>query len=98
MAEEITVIRNADENRFEVTLGEEIALIDYNIAGKNIIYTHTEVPVGHEGKGIAKKMAYEAMEYARREGLKVQALCPFVKKYVIKHPEYHDITWGFNKK
>lgn len=95
---EITVVNNSDENRFEVRLGDALAVIEYNIAGNNIIFTHTEVPVEFEGKGIAGKMAYAAMEYAKNSGMKVQALCPYVKNYVTKHPEYHDITWGFEQK
>lgn len=98
MVEDMTVIQNEEENRFEIDLGDAIALLEYNIAGNNIIYTHTEVPPAHGGQGIAGKMAHEAMEYAKNNGLKVQALCPFVKKYVIEHPEYHEITWGFAKK
>ena len=95
---DVSVKHNPDENRFEVVVGDDIARIDYNRAGQNIIFTHTEVPVAFEGQGIASKMAYVAMEFAKNEGLKVQALCPFINKYVSEHPEYHSITWGYPKK
>lgn len=98
MADELKIVRNDEKRRFEAELDNGLAMVEYNIAGKNIIFTHTEVPIGHEGKGIASKMAYEALEYAKNEGLKIQALCPFVKKYVAEHPEYHDITWGFENR
>ncbi|MGB7339414.1 MAG: GNAT family N-acetyltransferase [Phototrophicaceae bacterium] len=98
MSDDLTVVRNEEKNRFEIDLGDGLAMVEYMIAGQNIVFTHTEVPVGHEGKGIASKMAYQALEYAKAEGLKVQALCPFVKKYVSEHPEYHDMTWGFEKR
>lgn len=96
--ENIVVVNNEEEKRFEVVLGESLAMIEYQRAGKNIIYTHTEVPEAFEGKGIAKKMAFAAMEFAKDNGLKVQALCPFVAKYVREHPEYHSITWGYENK
>ncbi|GAB5494051.1 MAG: GNAT family N-acetyltransferase [Phototrophicaceae bacterium] len=95
---DVSVNHNPDENRFEVVVGDDIAMVEYNRAGQNIIFTHTEVPVAFEGQGIASKMAYVAMEFAKNEGLKVQALCPFVNKYVSEHPEYHSITWGYTKK
>lgn len=91
----VEVHHNPDAKRFEVRLGNEVAMIEYMRAGSNIIYTHTEVPPAFEGRGIANALAHTAMEYAKTEGLKVQALCPFVAAYVRKHPEYHGITWGY---
>ncbi len=95
--EESDIRLNVLANRFEVTLGDAaIAILEYQIAGKNIIFTHTEVPVEYEGQGIAGKLAHVALEYAKNEGYKVQALCPYVAAYVRQHPEYHSITWGYN--
>jgi predicted GNAT family acetyltransferase len=31
------------------------------------------------------------LELIRAEGLKVKPLCPFVKAYIGKHPEYADL-------
>jgi len=94
----IEVTNNEAKKRFEVSLGDDLAMIEYQRAGSNIIFTHTEVPVAFEGQGIAKKMAFAAMEFAKDNGLKVQALCPFVAKYVREHPEYHSITWGYENR
>ncbi len=92
----MTIHNNTEESRFEIHLDDgSIALVDYQIAGKNIIYTHTEVPPAHEGKGLGGQLAAYAMQYARDNGYKVQALCPFIHRYVRNHPEYHGITWGF---
>jgi predicted GNAT family acetyltransferase len=96
--ENITVINNEEKKRFEVKLEDELALMQYQRAGKNIIFTHTEVPVAFEGKGIAGKMAHTALEFAKENGLKIQALCPYVAHYVREHPEYHSITWGYENK
>lgn len=92
----LNIVHNTDEKQFEITLGDgSLAKIEYQLAGKNIIYTHTEVPEAYEGQGIASKLAHHVMEYAKENHLKVQALCPFVKKYVDEHKEYHSITWGY---
>jgi uncharacterized protein len=31
------------------------------------------------------------LEIARAQGLKVHAVCPFVKNYLDRHPEYSDL-------
>lgn len=92
---EIEVQHNADAKRFEVRLADAIAMVEYMRAGNNIIFTHTEVPPAFEGLGIASKMARVALDYARDNGLKVQPLCPFIKGYIERHPEYKAISWGY---
>jgi uncharacterized protein len=97
-SETIVVVNNSEKHRFEVLLGDEVAMIQYQRSDGIISYTHAEVPKAFEGRGIATKMAFTAMEYARENGLKVRALCPFVADYVHKHPEYHSITQGYEQK
>lgn len=94
-SEQIEVKNNPEQNRFEVILGDQIAMVQYMIAGKNIVFTHTEVPPEFEGKGIAGKMARVALDFAKDEGYRVQALCPFIAAYIRRHPEYQTITWGY---
>jgi hypothetical protein len=91
----IDVIHNRDAKRFEVQLGDQLAIADYQRAGKNIIFTHTEVPKAFEGRGIAGRMARTALDYAKEQNLKVQAVCPYMSAYIRKHPEYQPITWGY---
>lgn len=93
--ENLEVKHNPEAHRFEVQLGSEIAMVSYNIAGKNIIFTHTEVPQAYEGRGIAGKMAKFALDYAVENGYKIQPLCPLVKLYVDRNPEYQAHSWGY---
>jgi predicted GNAT family acetyltransferase len=93
---EVNVVHNAAERQFEAQLdASNKAIVEYMRSGGNIIFTHTEVPQGFEGQGIANQLAKAALEYAKTEGLKVQPLCPFIKLYIQKHPEYQSISWGF---
>lgn len=96
--DKLQVVHNPEHKRFEIQLDGGLAMVEYLLNKKNIIYTHTEVPVEYEGQGIGKILAEHVMNYAREQGLRVQPLCPFIKAYVIRHPEYHDISWGFDKK
>lgn len=92
---QLEVRQNPEAQRFEIDLGDDSAFVEYMIAGQNIIFTHTEVPVAYEGQGIGGRLAHYVMEYARTEGYRVQALCPFIAAYVERHPEYQPITWGY---
>jgi len=86
------VIHNVEGERFEIQLGDDVAILEYQRSGDNIIFPHTEVPTKYEGHGLASKLAVAALEYAKQEGFKVVALCPFVSSYIRRHPEYQDIT------
>jgi predicted GNAT family acetyltransferase len=78
-----------------VALDGHLAMVEYMEAGNNIIFNHTEVPPEFEGRGIASQIAQTALDWARDNERRVQALCPFIKGYVDKHPEYQSITWGY---
>lgn len=90
----VEVKNNLEKHRFEIVLGDKTAFVDYMIAGKNIIFTHTEVPPEYEGTGLGSRLARAALDYAQAEGYKVQAICPFISAYIRRHPEYQANTWG----
>ena len=50
-------VNNPDLKRFEIRLGDDVAIIEYMLGGSNITMTHTEVPPAFEGRGIACIMA-----------------------------------------
>jgi predicted GNAT family acetyltransferase len=93
--EDLKPINNAEANRFEIRLGGDVAIIDYMLNGRNITMTHTEVPPAFEGKGIAAKLAKFALDWAKENDYKVNPLCPYIKNYVNKHPEYQANAWGY---
>ena len=79
------------DNRFEVDLGKEKAILIYMIKAGLFVLLHTEVPPAFEGRGIAAQMARAALEYAKNEGLKVRSYCSYTTYYIEKHPEYQDL-------
>jgi predicted GNAT family acetyltransferase len=92
--ENLEVVNNTEAKRFEIQLGDDIARIEYQITGHTITFTHTEVPPAFEGQGIAGKIAKVALEYAKESGYKILPLCPYVKAYIQRHPEYKSISYG----
>ncbi|MVN20331.1 GNAT family N-acetyltransferase [Mucilaginibacter arboris] len=85
------IIVNEEENQFELELPQGLALIAYEMDGKTMSILHTEVPEGVEGQGIGSQLAKYALEYARKNHLKVKNYCRFVQVFLRRHPEYKDI-------
>src|SRR5215813_4280516 len=68
------------------------AQLTYSRAGpKLIIADHTEVPDVFRGKGLGRLLASRMVEDARRDGVKIHALCPFVNAERQKHPDWADV-------
>ena len=83
---------NPTEHRFEADLGDvSLALAEYKLVPGKIVFTHTEVPPAHEGKGIGSALVRFALEAARERGLTVVPLCPFFAAYMKKHAEVQDL-------
>ena len=82
---------NAARHRFEIDAEGHVAFSQYKRAGGVIDIMHTEVPPALNGKGIGSRLVRGLLDLVRAEGAKVRPLCPFVRYYVDKHPEYADL-------
>ncbi|RZJ33458.1 MAG: N-acetyltransferase [Flavobacterium sp.] len=89
---------NETKNRFELEVDGHIAFVEYIINKENTIYlTHTEVPKALEGKGIGTKIVEKTLEYVKEKGYPLAPMCPFVAKYMRKHPEWQTLlAKGYN--
>jgi uncharacterized protein len=85
------ITNNKTEHRFELAIDGHVAMSYYEIADGVVTFTHTEVPPELGGKGIGSKLIKGALDQVRADGLKVIAMCPFVKAYLEKHPDYADL-------
>lgn len=83
---------NPERKRFEVDLGDgSFAFAEYNLPRGAIMFTHTEVPEAHGGKGIGGALIRAGLDAARQRNLQVIPICPFFAAYMQKHPETHDL-------
>ncbi|TNM26368.1 GNAT family N-acetyltransferase [Streptomyces sedi] len=83
---------NSQLGRFEAWMdGEFAGYADYAREEGRVVYPHTEVRVGYEGRGVGGALATEAMEDAERRELRVVASCPFIAGWLTKHPEYQHL-------
>jgi len=80
-------------SRYEARVEGELAgILEYVLKRNRIALIHTEVLPAFEGRGIAGRLAKFSLDDARRQGLGVIVLCPFVRAYLERHPEERDIV------
>ncbi len=81
-------VLNLKDNRFELKLDDDFALINFTIGKSGDVYlTHTEVPKMYEGKGVAHKLVRESIEIAENENWLIVPICPFVRDFVKSNME-----------
>ncbi len=72
--------------------GERLAEMTYVWAGESMfIIDHTEVSDQLAGKGAGKQLVAKAVDFARKQHIKIKPLCPFAKAVFDKTPDYHDV-------
>ena len=86
-----TVRDNSAQQRFELAVGDALAIIDYRREGRFVAMTHAEVPPDLRGKGVGSALVAGALALVRERGEKVAPLCPFVRRYIRWHPEAEDL-------
>ncbi len=77
--------------RIEIERNGEVAYLEYSLSGNVLELTHTEVPEKLRAMGLASSLAETALHWAREKNLKVDIICPAVREYVAKHPEFSDL-------
>ena len=82
---------NPERHRFELDLGDSTAIAEYSLPQGKIMFTHTEVPPAHEGKGIGSALIRAGLDAARERRLQVIPICPFFAAYMKKHAEVQDL-------
>ncbi|MGV9264527.1 GNAT family N-acetyltransferase [Kitasatospora sp. NPDC003701] len=88
-------VRDAEaENRFEAWVDDSLAgFAEYMRSDQLVVYPHTVVEPAFEGQGIGGALARAALDDARERGLAVLATCPFIKGWMLRHPEYTDLAY-----
>ena len=95
MSDTVHVTANAEKNRYEAHLDGELAgFAEYQLTDELIVFTHTEVHRVHEGKGVGSALAMFALDDVRDHGgRRVLAICPFIKAWMLRHPDYADLLY-----
>jgi predicted GNAT family acetyltransferase len=87
------VHNNRDRQRYEIREDGELAgFLQYNMRGGRLILVHTEIDEAHDGRGLASVLVRAALDDIRSRGLHIVPICPYVERFIGKHPEYDDLV------
>jgi uncharacterized protein len=90
---ELTVRDNAEQSRYEASdeSGVVAGFAEYDDLDGVRVFTHTEVDDAFSGQGVGSGLARGALDDVRARGLQMRPKCPFIRKFVERHPEYADL-------
>ena len=90
------VVHVPERSRFVLERdGEVIGKALYQREPGVITFTHTEVDPAFEGQGVGSAIARFALDQLRADGTrKALPVCPFIKGWIQRHPEYADMLYG----
>lgn len=89
----ITVHANSEEQRFELidngaVIGATHWIPHQSSEGTQRIFYHTTVDDNYGGLGLASTLVREALDQTHADSIPVVAVCPYVKKWLTKHPAH----------
>ena len=87
------VVDNPSELRYEIWVDDRLAgQIRYTLDGEVVTMVHTEVDPADEGTGLGAALVAGALDDVRGQGRRIRPMCPFVAKYIARHPDYADLV------
>jgi predicted GNAT family acetyltransferase len=90
---EIQIVDNPEKRRYEALVDGEVAgYVFYQLREDALVLIHTEVAEEFEGQGIGSRLAAGTLEDIRARGLRIVPVCPFIKSYIERHPEYAELV------
>jgi predicted GNAT family acetyltransferase len=90
---ELAVRDNPEAGRYEIVDGDRVlGLAAYERRGDTLVFTHTEVDPDAGQTGLGTTLVRGALDDVRARGGKVIPLCPFVRGWIERHPEYADLV------
>ena len=91
--EQITIEDVPEESRYVILVdGARAGFMDYKLRGNWFTAIHTEIDPAFGGRGLGQRLVKHVLDMVRDAGLSLRPLCPFVRSYLQKHPEYDDLV------
>jgi predicted GNAT family acetyltransferase len=89
----LSVRDNRAELRYELVRGGDmLGFLLYRIEPDAVVLVHTDVDPANEGQGLGSVLVKGALDDLRDRGVRAVPLCPFVRAYIRRHPEYAPVS------
>jgi predicted GNAT family acetyltransferase len=86
------VTENPAAHRFEMPVGDTVAVAYYRLEDGKVVLTHTEVPERFSGQGLGSELAAGVFRLIRESGRRVAIRCPFMAAWASRHREVEDLV------
>ena len=83
--------QDTEQNRFVSYVEGYEAVVEYTLKDNVIDLYRTFTPPELRGKGVAGKLVKYAIEYAKKNNLKVIPTCSYVRGYIERHENYKEL-------
>ena len=84
---------NPAKHRYEARAGERVlGFVLYREEPGRITLVHTEVEPELEHRGVGSRLVAGTLDDIRSRGLTVVPICPFVRAFIRRHPEYAEVV------
>lgn len=97
----ITIRHNRGRSRFEVLDGDRVigkaAYQEYAGGSRpdpQRIFYHTVIEDEYGGQGLGGRLASQALRETADDGIRIVPVCPYIKSYLDKHPEFGGSVTG----
>ncbi|PWE00301.1 GNAT family N-acetyltransferase [Marinilabilia rubra] len=85
---------NKDKKRFELQVDHHTAKLYYEAYEPSVWrLTSTQVPGDLKGQGVGSSLVKQTVQYCRNNHIRVIPECPFIVKYMDRHPEMKDVLF-----
>lgn len=90
----VDVVNEPEKGRYSAEVDGAIAgFTEYRLhSGDLYFFVHTEVDDDFSGAGVATRLIEGALNDVRAKGGRVVPLCPFVRAFIERRPEYGDMV------
>lgn len=87
------IVHVPEKTRYEARVDGSLAgFAEYTVRDGVWHFDHTEVDDAYEGKGVGSTLAREALADVRERGVRIVPDCPFIKRWIDRHPDHADLV------
>ena len=92
---DIRTVHEQTRERYQASVDGRVAgHLSYQLTERLVLFTHTEVDPGFDGRGVADALVRRALDDLRADGTRrVVPLCHFVAWWIGRHPDYASLVY-----